>query len=131
MYDEEITTGKVLVVDDDLQILRLIRRGLESSDMNLEIFTTNKGSEAPVLCENVMPDIVILDILIPGENTCQIISQICDDSNKAKPLIMLISGHYGEIKRMIEYGADDFLTKPFEISILIKKVREMLRGRNS
>ncbi|HMA76999.1 MAG TPA: response regulator [Candidatus Krumholzibacteriaceae bacterium] len=126
MNAEEMTSGKILVVDDDLQILRLIRRGLESSDMNLEIFTTNKGSEVADLCDDIMPDIVILDILIPGENTCQIISQIKDDSNEKQPLIMLISGHYGEIKRMIEYGADDFLTKPFEISVLIKKVREML-----
>jgi len=114
-----------LVVDDEPKLVKLVRLNLEAS--GYEVFSTGDGEEAVQLVASQQPDLVILDILLPGKldgyAVCQRIREFSD-----VPVIMLTARtREAEKLRGFEAGADDYLTKPFSAAELVARVRALLK----
>jgi DNA-binding response OmpR family regulator len=114
----------VLVVDDEPHVRKLVKANLESSGYN--VLTANDGEEALVAVETQLPDLVILDLMLPrldGYGVCRRIREF-----SAVPVIML-TARSAEVDLIhgFEVGADDYLTKPFGIAELLMRVQAVLR----
>ena len=115
---------KIFVVDDDPGILRLIAANLEVRGYEALVF--NSGALALEQMGHSNPDLVILDILLPGADGIELVRRI---RGMSRVPIMTISGKW-EIETKLEaldLGADDYLTKPFSIEELLARVRSILR----
>lgn len=112
---------KILVVDDDPDILDAIQFVLEDAGYSVE--TSQKGEYAESLeKKNDLPNLLILDVLLSGKDG-RIICQKLKQSEKTKNIpIIMISAHPSAQQTVKEVGADDFLAKPFDITMLLKKV---------
>jgi DNA-binding response OmpR family regulator len=115
---------KVLVVDDDPALLPLIEYTFARE--GYEVFTASDGQEALKSFFDHKPDLVVLDIMMPrmdGWETCRRIREVSE-----VPIVMLTArGQDEDIVRGLEYGADDYLTKPFSIKVLLAHARAVLR----
>jgi len=115
---------KVLVVDDDPDILDALQLTLE--DAGYEVTTSEKGEYAENLrdTERGLPDIIILDVLLSGKDG-RIICQKLKSREDTKHIpILMISAHPNARQSIEAVGADDFLAKPFDVDDLLAKVAE-------
>jgi DNA-binding NtrC family response regulator len=120
-----VAKGKVLLIDDDDLILATLTRSLKKQ--GYEVLTDSKGQDVLALANSFHPDVVLLDIRLPGKNGIQILKEITE-SRIATKVIMLTSDDTAEtaIKAM-KLGAVDYLTKPFnleEVDIVVHKAIE-------
>ena len=117
---------KILVVDDDLSMVRMISQVL--TDKGFEVLQVNNGQEALRLLFAQKPDLVLLDVVMPGMDGWQTCSRIRDIS-PAIPIIMLTGQRKTEddVVRGLDYGADDYLLKPVGNRELVARVRAALR----
>ena len=116
------TNGKrVLVVDDVPGILRMLRINLNLH--GYEVLTASSGAEAIDLAKKENPDIVLLDILMPGLSGYDVIKELKAFS---KVPILVITASSSFIDKAIETGADDALPKPFEPEDIIEKIEALL-----
>lgn len=119
---------KVLVVDDEKLIVKGIRFSLEQDGMNVDV--AYDGEEALNLAKENQYDIIILDVMLPkldGLNACQQIREF-----SSVPIIMLTAKGEDMDKIMgLEYGADDYMTKPFNILELKARIKAILRRTRS
>jgi two-component system KDP operon response regulator KdpE len=114
----------VLVVDDEPYVRKLVKANLESS--GYRVLTANDGKEALAAVETQLPDLVILDLMLPrldGYGVCRRIREF-----SAVPVIML-TARSAEVDLIhgFEVGADDYLTKPFGVAELLMRVQAVLR----
>jgi two-component system KDP operon response regulator KdpE len=121
----QIERAIVLIVDDEPEILRALRAGLAAQ--GYEILVAVSGDEALSVAANRSPDIVILDVMLPGAidglEVCRRLREWSD-----LPIIMLSAlGHERQKVAALDIGADDYLTKPFGMSELTARVRSALR----
>lgn len=115
---------KILVVDDDENICELVRLYLDKE--GFEVSTANDGIEAIEEFKRTTPDMVILDIMLPGADGWQ----VCREIRKVSqiPIIMLSAkGDTFDKVLGLELGADDYLVKPFEPKELIARVKAVMR----
>lgn len=117
---------KVLIIEDDKLLREMIFRKLEKE--GLEAFSVIDGSEAVAKTKEIKPDIVLLDLILPGSNGFEILKEVKNDSEiKEIPVIILSNlGQKSEIDKGIELGAVDYLVKahftPAEVLDKIKKI---------
>ncbi len=119
---------KILVVDDDENICELVRLYLDKE--GYEVNTANDGIEAIEAFKRTTPDMVVLDIMLPGADGWQ----VCREIRKVSqiPIIMLSAkGDTFDKVLGLELGADDYLVKPFEPKELIARVKAVLRRTGS
>ena len=117
---------KILVVDDDLDILAVMQLLLKMKGFDVEV--TTKGEETFDRVEKFQPDLVLLDVLLSGHDGRLICRQLKqEDKTKNIPVIMF-SAHPTAVETIRQYGADDFIAKPFDVNDLIAKVKGQLKG---
>ncbi|MBR5343996.1 MAG: response regulator transcription factor [Oscillospiraceae bacterium] len=117
-------TKRALVVEDDGNIAQLLRLYLERD--GFEVMTSADGSKAEGIFDLFTPDVVLLDIMLPGKDGWQ----ICRDIRKksSTPIIMLTAkGETSDKINGLEMGADDYVTKPFEVKELIARIHAVMR----
>ena len=115
---------KVLIIDDDEGLLQLA--GLLFKKTGAQVFTARNGLEGMSQLFAHRPDLIILDVMMPGMNGFEVCGRIRQVSDA--PLIMLTAlNHEQEMLRGLEAGADDFLSKPFNAEILLARARAVLR----
>jgi DNA-binding response OmpR family regulator len=115
---------RILVVDDDENILRLLQYGLQNEGFT--VIASSSGQEGLKKLYEYQPDLVILDIMMPGMDgwtVCERIREVSD-----VPTIMVTAkGHDDDIIRGLELGADDYVVKPVRMPVLVARVRACLR----
>jgi two-component system OmpR family response regulator len=118
---------KVLVVDDDPEIVELFVDVLER-DGRFEVKTASTGYDAGVLTQEFMPDLLILDYMLPDINGNVVCQTIRKNPNFEHMKIVIVSGvvNQDEINGLLKSGADDFVKKPFNIEKLIERIGELL-----
>ncbi|HEX5033615.1 MAG TPA: response regulator, partial [bacterium] len=116
---------KVLVVDDDPQIRKILTRMLEPS--TYEIRSVDDGFAAIQSVREWEPDLVILDIMMPGMSGIEVCRQIRAEQAGANLQILMLSAKDSQADRLraLEYGANDYVTKPFHIASLGRKIQYM------
>ena len=121
---------RTLVVDDDEQIVNLLQELLES-DGRFEVETADNGYDAGVLTERLMPDLVLLDYMLPDVNGNIVCKRIRSNPMTQSTRIIIISGATDpdEISQMSRDGADDFIAKPFHPDILFSRVGALFGTR--
>lgn len=115
---------RILVVDDDQDMLRLLNRTLEME--GFDTIVVADGDSAVNLLDKIEPDLVVLDTMAPEHDSFQILDQLREHSNI--PIIMLTTDHEVESLRMaLSRGADDFIRKPFGMRSFVARIRAKLR----
>ena len=115
---------RILVVDDELSIIKFLRANLEAK--GYKVLTAMDGAEALQTFEMELPDLVILDIMMPKMDGFEVCRRLREWSQT--PIIMLSArGDVSDKVKCLDLGADDYITKPFGASELIARVRAVLR----
>jgi len=123
----ESTRKRVLVVDDDAQIVELFVDVL-GRDNRFEVKTAGTGYDAGILTEQFKPHLVLLDYMLPDINGNLVCDRIRKNPDLAGTKIIIVSGvvKRDEIDELLQSGADHFVKKPFNINELIEKMSELL-----
>ncbi|HEY8889597.1 MAG TPA: response regulator transcription factor [Clostridium sp.] len=118
---------KILVVDDEEHIQELIKFNLEKS--GYKVICADNGIDAIKLAKEQMPQIMLLDIMLPGMDGLDVCKEIRKDSNMSNMPIIMITAKGEEIDKIIglELGADDYITKPFSVRELVARIKAILR----
>ncbi|MBI4283901.1 MAG: response regulator transcription factor [Chloroflexi bacterium] len=116
--------AKILVVDDERKILSLVRAYLEREDY--QVIEATDGRQALEAFRHETPDLIVLDLMLPGIDGLEVCRQIRRTSTV--PIIMLTARDEDSDKLVgLELGADDYITKPFSPRELVARVRAVLR----
>jgi excisionase family DNA binding protein len=117
----------VLIVDDDPQMQKILQARLSRMDFYAE--TASDGFEAGIKVIELIPDLVILDLFMPGMDGFEVCRKIKEKKELSHTRILAMSGHDTpeNMERIIKLGADGFLPKSSDISIVIRQIEELLR----
>lgn len=120
-------TPKVLVADDDAQLLGLVVRHLKG--MGYHVIEALDGEKAWEAVEAEMPDLVLLDVMMPGMSGWEVCRRIRETEASSHIPVIMLTGIGERLNEMTSplYGANDYLDKPFEFEVFEAKVREVLR----
>ena len=114
----------ILVIDDDRNILAIIELYLKKE--GYDVVTCTTGYDAMSTFRSVHPTLVVLDVMLPGQDGWSILHEIRQESKT--PVIMLTAkGDTGERVRGLELGADDYIAKPFDSNELVARIKAVLR----
>lgn len=115
---------RILVVDDEVPIQELIKYNLEQAGFEVEV--ADDGNQALEMFEANKPDLLVLDLMLPGKDGYDVCKAIRKNSNT--PIIMLTAKET-ELERVLglELGADDYITKPFSPLELVARIKAVLR----
>jgi excisionase family DNA binding protein len=114
---------KVLLVDDEVELVQLIHQELEA-DGRFEVKIAQNGFDAGMMVKEYRPDLIVLDVMLPDINGKEVCHRVRADSSLEDVRIICISGMIEEdkVQELKLAGADDFLPKPFEIDQLIDRM---------
>ena len=117
-------TQKILIIDDDAKLINLLSEYLHEN--GFEISSLMEGTHALKTIRDIQPDLIILDIMLPGKDGLDVLKEIRTDISV--PVIML-TARGDDTDRIVglELGADDYLPKPFNPRELLARVRAILR----
>lgn len=119
-------TKKVLIVDDEPDIVESLKFALELE--GIECIVAHAGEEALVKAKNTMPDLILLDVMLPQINGYKVSRLLkFDQSYKQIPIIMLTARAQEKDREVgIETGADEYVTKPFAMGELVELVKRYI-----
>ncbi|MBX3083539.1 MAG: response regulator transcription factor [Anaerolineae bacterium] len=121
------TNQRILVVDDDREIVRLIRSYLEQA--GFQVLTANDGNTALHMMRRENPSLVILDLMLPDRDGWDVTRMVRTDSAIKNIPIIMLTARVEDTDKIIglELGADDYVTKPFNPREVVARVRTVLR----
>jgi len=118
---------KILVVDDEADLVEMVALRLEASDF--EVIKAYDGQTGLDKARNELPDLIILDLMLPkidGYKICRMIK--FDEKYKNIPVILFTAKAQDADKKLgMDVGADAYLTKPFESTVLLTKINQLLK----
>jgi DNA-binding response OmpR family regulator len=122
---------KVMVIDDEPDIVKLVKISLEMA--NFEVLEALSGKECLGKVKTVVPDLFLLDIMMPEMNGYEVCQQLkSQEKTKNVPVVMLTAkGQKGDAEQGLKVGADDYIIKPFDPYELGEQIREILQQRKS
>lgn len=117
----------ILVVDDEIHIQELIKFNLSKN--GFQVITADNGIDALRIVEDEKPDLILLDLMIPGIDGLEVCKKIRRNSSIESIPIIIITAKGEELDKILglELGADDYITKPFSVRELVARVKAMLR----
>jgi two-component system alkaline phosphatase synthesis response regulator PhoP len=126
-----MSRGLILVIDDEVHILELVKYNLEKEGYRVIAYET--GEEGLEAIEKEKPDLVILDLMLPGIDGLEVCRRIRKDASTMRLPVLMLTAKGEEIDKVLglETGADDYLTKPFGIREMAARVRALLRRSSS
>ncbi|MEN6435524.1 MAG: response regulator transcription factor [Anaerolineaceae bacterium] len=124
MSDEQFRNRMILVVDDEERMVRFIRLNLEHD--GFQVIQATRGFQAIELIRTEMPDLVLLDVMMPDIDGFEVLRMI-REANTVPVIMLTAKGEEEDRIRGLELGADDYITKPFSPRELVSRVRAVLR----
>ena len=120
----------ILVVDDEKAILEFIQFNLEQS--GFQVTTVKTGETALKKARSIEPDLVVLDLMLPGIDGLDVCRILKSDKETEDIFVIMLTakGSEEDIVKGLELGADDYLTKPFSPKVLVARIKALIR-RNS
>nr|WP_330371730.1 response regulator transcription factor [Pseudobutyrivibrio sp. LB2011] len=124
---KEVTMALVYIVEDDENIREIEEFALTNAGYDVESFAN--GADFFDILEHNLPDLVLLDIMLPDENGFEIVRQLRSSEITATIPVIMVTAKTGEIDlvRGLETGADDYIKKPFSVMELTSRVKALLR----
>lgn len=119
----------LLVVDDDPAVRGLLRRGL--SYEGYVIAEASSGDEALALTRSAPPDLIVLDVMMPGLDGLETCRQLKREHPELPILMLTARDSPADEIAGLDLGADDYVTKPFDIDVLVARIRALLRQRGA
>lgn len=118
--------AKIVIVDDDADFCRLEEKALRAS--GYDVLTANDGRKGLELIRSERPDLVLLDLLMPGVHGFAVCQEIQNDPalQGVRVLVTSSKAYQADIKKAKQLGASDYLVKPFELEHLLRKIKEVL-----
>ncbi len=125
-----MSNERILVVEDEEDILELVRYNLARE--GYKVTCVSSGEEGLRQVKENSPDLLILDLMLPGMNGLDVCREIkADPAIRSMPVLMLTAkSEESDIVAGLETGADDYVTKPFSPKVLVSRVRAVLRRKN-
>ena len=126
---------KILIADDEHKIVMTLEYAFKKA--GYEVFIARDGSEVLEILKEEIPDVILLDIMMPNVDGYTTLSEIKKNEKLNKVKVIFLSAKTGEedIKKGLELGADAYVTKPYSIKKLMEKVEELIplspKGENS
>ena len=122
---------RILVVDDEPDILELIRYNLTRN--NYDMTGVASGEEAFASVRTSPPDLVVLDLMLPGVDGLEVCRRLKNDARTVGMPVIILSakGEEADVVTGLELGADDYLTKPFSPRVLLARIKAVLRRQQS
>lgn len=120
--------SKILVVDDDLDILVVMEILLTMKGFSVEV--TAKWENTFDKVASFKPDLILLDVLISGNDGRTICKQLKSQANTRDIPIIMFSAHPSAAATIADYGANDFIAKPFDVNDLLKKINAQLDSKH-
>jgi DNA-binding response OmpR family regulator len=117
----------VLVIDDERDLIELVRYNLEKS--GFDVIGATKAEAGLEIAKLNAPDVVVLDVMMPGQDGLEVCRQLRADARTARIPVIMLTAKASEADRVVglEMGADDYLPKPFSPRELVARVRAILR----
>ena len=121
--------SRVLVVEDEQHLAEGLRFNLEAEGYEVQLVDSGEAALERLSAETSSFDVVVLDVMLPGVDGFHVVSEMRQAGQFVPTLILTARGHPDDVLRGFGAGADDYLTKPFELSILIARLHGLLRRR--
>jgi two-component system alkaline phosphatase synthesis response regulator PhoP len=120
---------RILVADDEPDILEIVRYNLETE--GYEVFTAANGEEALQRARALKPDLLILDVMMPHRTGMEVCRTLRADAGFHDTLILMLTALNDELSQVrgLEYGADDYVSKPVSPRVLVSRVNALLRRK--
>jgi|HigsolmetaAR201D_1030396.scaffolds.fasta_scaffold12582_3 Response regulators consisting of a CheY-like receiver domain and a winged-helix DNA-binding domain len=121
--------SRILVVEDELHLAEGLRFNLEAEGYQVQVVESGEAALEQLNTEPKAFDVVVLDVMLPGKDGFTVISELRQAGQFIPTLMLTARGRPEDILRGFAAGADDYLTKPFELPILIARIKSLLRRR--
>jgi len=122
--------SRVLVVEDEQHLAEGLRFNLEAEGYRVDLVETGEGALEKLRTASPPFEMVVLDVMLPGMDGFSVVSEMRQAGQYVPTLILTARGHPEDVLKGFAAGADDYLTKPFELAILIARLRGLLRRRD-
>ncbi|MCK5763840.1 MAG: response regulator transcription factor [Clostridiales bacterium] len=118
---------KILVIEDDVNIVELIKFNLEANNYIVDV--AYHGKEGLMKTYDFMPDLILLDIMMPELDGLGVLNQLRNDDKIKNIPVIIVTAKTSELDKIVgfEIGADDYITKPFSVNELVSRVKAHLR----
>jgi DNA-binding response OmpR family regulator len=121
--------SKVLVVEDEQHLADGLRFNLEAEGYQVQVTDTGESALEVLNADPSAFDVVVLDVMLPGKDGFSVMSEMRGAGQFVPTLMLTARGHPNDVLKGFAAGADDYLTKPFDLAILIARIRGLLRRR--
>jgi DNA-binding response OmpR family regulator len=121
------TPARILIVDDEPDLLSVLRFGLEAE--GFDVLEASDGERGLDLARTERPDLLVLDLMLPRMDGYKVCRALKFDERYRRLPIFILSARSGETDRRLalDLGADDFITKPYEVKDLVARIRAQLQ----
>lgn len=120
---------RVLVVEDEKHLAEGLRFNLEAEGYNVAVCETGEQALQRLAADRQAFDVLVLDVMLPGRDGFSVITELRQTGHLIPTLILTARGHSDDVLRGFGAGADDYLVKPFDLSILLARIHGLLRRR--
>ena len=126
----ETTNMKILLVDDEKDIIEFLKYNFEKE--GFKVYTAQNGSEGKQVAKKVKPDLIILDIMMPGMDGVELCQELRALPEFEDTLIVFLTARGEDYSQIagFEVGADDYITKPVRPKVLIARVKALLKRKS-
>jgi two-component system alkaline phosphatase synthesis response regulator PhoP len=121
--------SQILVVEDEQHIADGLRFNLEAEGYQVQVVETGEAALDLLMADAAAFDVMVLDVMLPGKDGFTVMSDLRQSGRFIPTLMLTARGHPDDVLRGFAAGADDYLAKPFELAILIARIRGLLRRR--
>ena len=129
--EPKMAKAKVLVVEDDPSLLEVVAYNL--TEAGYDVVTADDGNEGLAKARSQSPDLILLDVMMPGLDGHDVCRGVRADPRTRDQLIVMVSARSQESDELVGFalGADDYVSKPFSMKVLLERIKALLRRQRS